>query len=216
MTIASYSALQTAISDWTGDTFTTAQLQQFIGLAEAKFNRALRTLDMETRSTASVSSEYLALPDDFLELRAIQIGDDPLTYATPAHIREIWANVTSGQPRYYTVTDGQFQFAPAPGSTYTVEIIYFQKIPALANDNTSNWLLALHPDLYLAQSLAVAETFGWNDNRGAGFSNTADGIIAEIAMQEKKRRVGSTPLKMKTGIVYDGKGMGRRHGVSVS
>lgn len=209
MTIASYSALQTAVSDWTGDTFTTAQKQQFIGLAEARFNRELRTLDMETRATASLSDEYLALPDDFLELRAVQIDDDPLTYATPQHIREIWASVTSGQPRYYTIVDGQFQFAPAPGSTYTVEIIYLQKVPALSDSNTSNWVLASHPDLYLAQYLALAEAFGWNDGRAGQFGTTADGIIEQIASQEKKRRIGATPLKMKTGIVYDGKGMGR-------
>lgn len=209
MTIASYSALQTAIGDWTGDTFTTAQKQQFIGLAEARFNRELRTLDMETRATASLSDEYLALPDDFLELRAVQIDDDPLTYATPQHIREIWASVVSGQPRYYTVLDGQFQFAPAPGSSYTIETIYFRKIPALSDSNTSNWLLESHPDLYLAQCLALAEAFGWNDERAGQFAATADGIIEQIASQEKKRRIGATPLKMKTGIPYESKGMSR-------
>lgn len=194
MTIATYSDLQTSIANWTGDTFTDAQRQEFIGLAEAEFNRVLRSLDMEVRATATLESEYLALPEAFLKLRAIYIQDVLLEPATPQFIRRMEAR--SGQPQYYAITDGQIQFSPSPDDDYTVEIIYYKRIPALSGENTSNWLLEAHPDLYLSQCLALAETFGWNDARAAAFAATASRIIEEINLAENSKRLGAMPLKM--------------------
>lgn len=202
MAITTYSELQTAISTWTGDTFTSAQAQEIIALVEARFNRLLRTQEMETRSTATASGEYLVLPDDFLEQRSIEIGGDKrLEYVTPSQMSQ-YATET-GEPTYYTVTDGQFRFWPVPTSNYSIEVVYYKKIPALTASNTSNWVLEAHPDLYLSACLALAEVFGWNDGRAAGFKASEAEIMQEIKKQEMNRRVGSSPLKMRTGITYD-------------
>lgn len=206
MAITTYDELQTAISTWTGDTFTAAQAEEIIALVESRLNRLLRTQEMETRATASTSGEYLILPDDFLEQRSIEIGGDKqLEFVSPAHMAGY--PTESGEPCYYTVTDGQFRFHPVPTSTYSVEVVYYKKIPALSDSNTSNWVLANHPDLYLAMCLSLAEVFGWNDPRAAGFKASAAEIINEINEQEKRRKVGSSPLKMRTGITYDRYGM---------
>jgi len=208
MAITTYAELQTAISTWTGDTFTSAQVQEFIALVEARLNRLLRTQEMETRATATVSGEYLILPDDFLEQRSIEIGGDQrLEYVTPAQMSEY--QTETGEPRYYTVTDGQFRFQPVPANSYSLEVVYYKKIPALAVGNTTNWVLDNHPDLYLASCLTMAEVFGWNDGRAAGFKAAGAEIIAEIESQELKRRVGSSPLKMRTGIPYERLGINR-------
>lgn len=208
MAITTYAELQTAISTWTGDTFTSAQVQEFIALVEARFNRILRTQEMETRVTATADSEYLVLPDDFLEQRSIEIGGDQrLEYVTPSQMSEY--ETETGEPRYYTVTDGQFRFQPVPTSSYTVEVVYYKKIAALSDSNTSNWILENHPDLYLAACLTMAEVFGWNDGRAAGFKAAESEILKEIEKQEINRKVGSSPLKMRTGITYDRIGMVR-------
>lgn len=189
-----YAELLSAIESWTGDTFDANQRKQFVALAEAEFNRRLRTLDMEARAVATLSGDYLALPDDFLKLRAIQIGNILLEPVTPQFIRE--RKAWSGEPRYYAITDGQIQFFPVPNDDYDVEIIYFRTIPVLSDTNTTNWLIESHPDLYLFRSLAFAETFGWNDTRAAGFGVAAQAIMEQISEQEKSRRVGAQPVRM--------------------
>lgn len=206
MAITTYAELQASISTWTGDTFTTAQAKEIISLAEAKLNRLLRTQDMETRATASTSGEYLALPDDFLEQRSIRLsGTKTVEFVTPSQMTGF--TTQTGEPKFYTVVDGQYQFYPIPSASYEIEVNYYKKIPALSDSNTSNWVLVNYPDLYLSSSLALAETFGWNDGRAQLFATTAQGIINEIQDQEKRRRVGSAPLKIRTGITYDPMGM---------
>lgn len=205
MALTTYAELQTAISTWTGDTFTSGQVQEFIALVEARFNRKLRTQEMEVRATANISGEYLVLPDDFLEQRSIELGNNRLEFVTPSQITEFAA--VSGVPRYYTVVDGQFRFHPVPASAYSVEVIYYKKIPALSDSNTSNWVLESHPDLYLAACLTMAEVYGWNDSRAAGFKAAQQEILQEIKDQELNRRVGSAPLKMRTGITYERSGL---------
>lgn len=189
-----YSDLQTAINTWTDNSYSTAQVKQFITLAEAEFNRNLRALDMEVRSTAALTEAYLALPSDFLALRAIKISEAILEPATPGFIRKL--REQSGKPVFYAIADGQFQFAPTPDTEYEVEIIYFARLAALSDSNTSNWLLAAHPDLYLAKSLSVASMFGWNDERASGFGIAASAIMDQINSQENARRYGTVPRRM--------------------
>lgn len=191
-----YSDLQAAITAWTGDSFTTSQVKQFITLAEARFNRELRTMDMEVRATATLTGEYIALPTDLLRLRAIELDGTQIAPATPQFLRSQSPYEPAGRPRYYTLTDGQIQFWPVPDQSYDVEVIYFQAIPALSDANTGNWLLTAHPDLYLAQCLAIAETFGWNDARAGSFAATAAEIIETINRQEINRRMGAMPMQM--------------------
>lgn len=191
-----YSELQTAIAAWTGDSFTNSQVKDFIILAEAKFNRLLRAMNMEARATATLTGQYIALPVDFLHLRAIKIDESFLDPATPQFIRNMRVGSIAAKPQFYTLTDGQIQFAPIPDADYQVEIIYFGKIPALSDSNTTNWLIEEHPDLYLAQSVALAEVFGWNDSRAGGFAATAADIIQQINDQERSKRLGSMPLRM--------------------
>lgn len=42
---------------------------------------------------------------------------------------------------------------PVPNTTYTIELIYYLRIPALSDSATSNWMLTDHPDAYLYGTL---------------------------------------------------------------
>lgn len=213
MSITTYDELQAAIDTWAEQSYSDAQKEEFIALAEARLNRKLRAMEMETRVTATLDSEYLELPDDFQEIRSIEIQDDlgPVEYITPPHLRSIYASTETGRPQYYTITDGQFQFAPAPGSSYTIEVIYYKKIPALSDANTSNWVLASHPDLYLWTCLSLQGVLDWNDERAVGFAQAAQGLIEELNAQDRKRRQGAAPIRMKTGNPIEPRGMIQRH-----
>ena len=64
MTITNFGTLKTAIADTLNRDDMTSVIPQFVSLAQARFNRELRTWKQETRSTAlaSLSAPVLPLP----------------------------------------------------------------------------------------------------------------------------------------------------------
>jgi len=196
MAMANYSDLQTSIGNWIKDTTLTSVIPDFITLAEARFNRQIRTPEMEAVSTAAVSTQSFAVPTGFLEMRSIWLEerpDHPLDYFPPHQLKTMRANSDAGKPIAYTIIGESVYLAPAPGASYNVSIAYYGKIPALSGSNTTNWLLTSHPDLYLSASLAAAEAFGWNDERVGFWDSSATRTIDELNEQGMKKRIGANP-----------------------
>lgn len=200
MALSTYAELKASIANWLDRADLTTEIADFITLAEARFNRELRTPDMEARATATTSGEYLALPAGFLGMRSIYLSgspDTPLDYFAPHMLRMIRG--TGGNA--YTIADDQIIFAPVPASGQTVEMLYYASIPALSDSNTSNWLLASHPDLYLSASLAAAAAF-IDDPRMALWKATSDEAMAFVNEAAEKRRRGSTPLVSRSMVAF--------------
>ena len=204
MAINTYATLQTAITNWLDENPGTDRVKEFISLAEARLNRRVADMRLEARATATLNAEYLELPTDFLAHVAVSIQGDidyPLEYISPQYIRTLDNSNTAGLPRYYTIVDDQFQFLPAPDSSYTIEIIYRRKIPALSDSATENWFLDEHPDIYLAGSLAHAGKYLRDDADAQSWKNIWDEGLMEIKRHANKRRLGAQPLIMRPGVV---------------
>lgn len=175
MSVSTYSELQTAIANWLHRDDLTAKIKDFIALAESRMNGDLSAREMETRATlsASASNAYVPLPLDLMEIRRLMLQTNPtrvLKYATPDELQQdfSYSDVT-GQPIAFSVIGTQIQLAPIPDSDYSIEISYCQRIPALSDSNTSNWLLTLYPDAYLYDALCEAQPYIVNDARVAVF-----------------------------------------------
>ena len=89
MAIGTFAQLKTAAANWLDRSDLTDRIPEFIALAEARFNRELRTRDMETVSTAistvAGTREY-SLPTGFVQMKEFHLSTDPLTplaYITP-------------------------------------------------------------------------------------------------------------------------------------
>lgn len=154
MTITTYTELQDAIKDYSNrDDLGTAPTK-FIQTVESFLNRELRVSDMETTADLTIDAQTEALPSDFLALRRIYLSGSPnvsLRYLDPF---SFWARKSeSGTPEYFTIEGGNIIFSPSPDSTFTGKILYYQEIPPLS-ENSSNWVLAKHPDVYLHGALA--------------------------------------------------------------
>ncbi len=165
MAISTYTELKSAVANWlarAGDSNITDNAADFIMLAERRINRSLRLRAMEDRATATVSTEYVALPTGFLEMRNFQLNTNPITRLepmSPEQIDTIWAGSTTGRPRVYCILNDEIQLRPAPDADYTAEMAYWKAFDALSDTATSNWLLANAPDLYLWGALAEATPF---------------------------------------------------------
>lgn len=192
MALANYSDLLSAVSGWLNrGSDLDSRIPDFIKLAEAEFNRTLRTIEMEATATSVLSSDSTAVPADFLGLRALSIDNTALEYVPPAEIFD--DESTGGYPTRYTVSDGRFIFRPAPTSG-TVEITYYQSIPALTSGNTTNWLMTRWPDLYLFATCAQAEFYLVNDARVPLWKARAEEIIEQINQQTLSERHGGRRL----------------------
>ena len=173
MAITTYSELQTAAANWLrrdGDTDYVSRVPELISLAEAQFNRDIRHRRMEatTDLTLTASVKTVALPTDYVEARAAVLQSDPLvvlTYVTPVQLDTNWASSSTGKPTEYTIVGSNMKVGQAPDSAYTVELTYYQKIPALSDSQTSNWLLTNHPDMYLYGTLLQAMPYMSDDER---------------------------------------------------
>jgi hypothetical protein len=199
MALDTFAGLKATIADYLNRDDLTAIIPSFITIAEAKFNRKLRTRQMIKRAEGQIESAFFAYPADWLQAKEFQLNTNPivrLQFVTEAYGDELKANryVSIGQPAYYTITGTQLEFIPTPDSTYSAELTYYAKIPALSDANTSNWLLAYAPDLYLYGALLEAAPYLKDDERLAVWSQMYISSLGDIEVADQRASVSSTPL----------------------
>jgi hypothetical protein len=181
MAITTYAELKTAIENWLDHTLFTARLPELIALFEAAANRRLRVRQMEATATLMPSSGAASLPTDYLAWRRLTWTGSPrveLEYVHPSYLQAAWPTSETGTPRAFTIEGASLTIRPIDGTA--LELAYFQKIPALSDAATTNWLLTAHSDIYLFGSLVEAEMLGVNDERAALWKARRDEIFKEI------------------------------------
>jgi hypothetical protein len=199
MRITNLSELRSSIAHRLDRADAVPSIPTFIQGAEDAMNRELRTRDMESRSTATLTGEYLALPTDFLELRNVQLNTNPprvLEIVSPEQMDRRWRAMT-GIPAQYCVIGDEFQFAPVPAdSTYTCEIAYYSTIPALTDAADVNWALTKHPMLYLYGALSVAGDMT-SDPRSGQWAALFAQNLESVRRADRRGRWSGSALMMK-------------------
>lgn len=176
MAITTYAELQQTIADWLNRADLDQQIPDFIKLAESTLNDVMRTSFMVTNSTLTVTAGRATLPSDALEMVYAQVAsaeDEPLEQVTPQQLLMLRRARTraAGNPKFFAVIGREMLVTPTP-VTGSVDVDYYQKIPALSDSNTSNWLLEEAPHVYLYTSLLHATPFLMDDVRYQVFQNS--------------------------------------------
>ena len=202
MPLSTYDELKTSIADFLDRTDLTSVIPDFIKLAEADMNRKVRYWRMENRASASVSTQYSAIPSDFLEpIRLhLETGDyRPLELISQQdmQVRRRDNLNTSGRPAYYAFTQGELELYPTPDGTYGLEMNYYQRIPELSTTQTSNWMLQYFPDVYLYGSLVHSAPYLDDDNRASVWSAYYQQAIDAIMREGEQAKFGGTGRRMK-------------------
>lgn len=205
MALNTYSALKASIASWLNRADLTDQIADFIAMAEAKFNRELRLNSMLQRDTTIATSNYVALPDDWLQHSSLVVTSPSdygvaLDYITPEEFNDRRKHLLPGIPASYTIINDNILLLPAPSSNATLEISYYKKIPALSDTNTSNWLLQRSPDLYLYGSLLNAEPYLMNDERVPLWAAAVSQAIEAMRMESERasRPSGALTARRRT------------------
>jgi len=204
MAITNYSELQTSVTNWlsrTNDTNLIALFPDCITLAESKFNRVLRTRNMEASASLTPASGVCTLPTDYLELRRIYIDTDTpieLEYLPPEQFYvkfPILTNSSISPSRYYTI-EGASIILSDQVTTNSVKILYYQKIPALTALNTTNWLLSNHPDIYLYATLLEAYDIIKNDQQSQKWNAKTIANIEQLMISDKHGKYAGSAMRV--------------------
>lgn len=196
MSITTYAELKSAIADFLNREDLTSVIPTFIALAEASLNRDLRHWQMEKRSTATFDGQYEALPSDWVETVRVKAGNYSLDLMSQADMldkREAYEDAT-GAPQFYAHTAGQLELYPTPDGSYSGELVYYAKIPALSDSNTSNWLLSLAPDAYLYGSLLHTAPYLKNDERVATWATLYSNAVKALNATSRAGKWGGSGL----------------------
>ena len=196
-----YTEVKAAIAGFLNRDDLTAVIPTFIAFCESRMNRTIRTRRMEYRVVATISTQFSNLPDDFMEMRNIQINGQPVTalqYLTPQQADEERAKVknASGKSRYFSIVANRLELIPPPNDAIECELVYYRMIPAL-NDTTvtSNWVSELFPDIYVYGSLVAAATY-LKDDAGT-WAQLFDSALAELVVDDQRSQFQGTTPQMR-------------------
>lgn len=195
-----YSELQTALNSWAIRSESAADLQTLIELAEGKFKRNIRHREMEAEADITADAQSESLPAGFIAVRHIYIDGSPkkaLTYTPKGNLFGIWAGSTSGKPDVYSISGGNILFGPSPDASYTVKLGYYEW-DALSDSNTSNWLLASYPDVYLQAALAEMYRFVQDPEKAAYYDTLVMVAIDELNTASLDDEIGSAPIEIRS------------------
>ena len=202
MTITNYTNLKSAIADWLLRDDLTAVIPSFIALAETQMQREIRHHKMMQRAEAEIDTRYFALPADWVETARFHVaGDLPTRLELTSmddmlQLRELNAN-TGGRPTHYAHIGEQLEVFPTPNGTYDVELLYYQKIPALSDVNATNWLLTDYPDVYLYGSLMQAAPYLDNDQKMQVWAGLYGSAVNSINAESKKARYSGAGMRIR-------------------
>ena len=162
MAIATYAQLQTAVANWLHRADLSAQIPDFIMLAESRLNRTLdlRIMEVEAPLTATPGSRYLPLPDDMSSPIALWLEAwqprQKLTNQLPEQMVVDAAN--TGLPVFWAIDNAQIAFQRPADQAYALTFRYRRKF-ALSNVSPGNALLTQYPDVYLYATLLEAAPY---------------------------------------------------------
>jgi len=166
----------------------TSRIDLFMRVVEARINRVLMTLDMSSRANTVMDSatEFYTLPTDYSVMRAIKVIDNTNSAS----------RVNNGETQFpcYTVISGAIQVQPLYDNTHRLEIDYFQTLPPLSTDITTNWLSESNPDTYVFGILVEINSFIKDAESSTLWDNRFQQAMSEITLNDAKSTWSGTSL----------------------
>lgn len=197
-----YTGLQAAIATYMHRTDLGAFIPTAIQLAEGGLFRELSPPETEEIVAGVTVGGYAVLPADFGTLQK-------LTVTTGGVTRDLkyiaLANVSAeadSAPGYYTFEAGKLRiYGTSDGQPYAVH--YLPGMVALSDTNTSNWLLANAPDLYLYASCLECAKYIRDDQEGIKLQTLVTAMTDSVRRLSERKGVpanGSLQIKVRNAV----------------
>lgn len=211
MALDTYENLKLAIADYLDRDDLTSQIDDFIDIAESAHRDEVRFRELLTRASITIADgdRTEPLPADFAQVKYIRLINPQSTtwnryyLATLAQLSEHEltdrASLTDGPPKYFCINE-QIEFDVAADQEYTGELLYYKKMTALSDSNTSNELLVRSPELYLYGALKATAPFLMNDERLNIWANLYEEAMDRLNRAERTDRRSGPQIARVKGV----------------
>ena len=164
-----YAQLVVQIQDYTENTFTTTDINNFIRQAEQRIYNTVQLPALRKNVTGVLGSgnKYLAMPADWLSTFSLAVINAANEYKYLLNkdvnfIRQSFPDTDTdfyGEPQYYAVFDNAtFIVGPTPDANYSAELHYFYYPESIVTAGTS-WVGTNFSSALLYGSLLEAYTY---------------------------------------------------------
>jgi len=179
-------------------------LNTFLAVTEARLNKILRVRQQFNRAAmlVSIDQEYYGLPDDFAELRDIEVkthvsSTDRFTprYLSPEQMND-HITAQSSIPSYTIIAD-MLQLYPT-SDEWVVEVVYASKVPALTDKTPTNWLSISSPSSYIFGMMVELSAYIKDGEAASLWDTRFKEDIAQIVHQDDIGRWSGTSLQIRT------------------
>ena len=183
-------------------------IPSFVKVVEGKINNALRTGDQSVRAQIWLmrDEEYYCLPSDWGGARDVEILEPgkqygrTLVYLAPEQMNSLNRKRDSsfvGKHNYYTIIAGQIQVAP-PTDNEVLEVVYYQRLPALVKDSDTNWLTKKNPDAYIFGLCTEIGAFAKDAELYDTYKNRFAESLIDITAEDQVTRWSGPALRVQT------------------
>lgn len=206
MSLATYTDLLASVASWMNRTDLTAVIPDFVTIVEGRLARDLRVRMQLVTSTLTTltTTRNVALPADWLEFENVSIAgatatdqETPCQYVNIEHMDAKYPQMgPSGRPYVYSIEGQNVLFGPQPDSTYTVNIMYYARLPGLAA-NSTNWLMTNYPNAYLYGCLREGAFFTKDAAGAAQWDGLYKQEIKNVQDTDDRATHSGTVLRVK-------------------
>lgn len=199
-TITDFDTLKAAVADFTNRTDLTAQMDTFVQLAEATFNRTLRMQDQQTAIDLDIVDGAVTLPAEVAELISVAVREDTdrrLPYVTVAEYLDRGEMGSSGPATGYTLQGRQLLLVPGAGNATQLRLRYFAKLAPLSSTTPSNWLLERAPDAYLYGTCAQVAAYLRDTEAAQQWEGAKAAVLQAEIEADRNARYNGSPLVMR-------------------
>ena len=151
--------------------------------------------------TEIVPVSTIPLPSNFLEMRRVVVNVSP--QRPISLIAPDWATISysglSGTAWGYTIIGSTL--AAFPQASDTMTLVYYAKIPALSDTNTTNWLLTDRPQIYLYGALLEAAPYLLDDTRATVWQTYLETAIDNAEQADRRRRWSNAVMRLPGPVV---------------
>lgn len=184
MALGTYSELQASVVSWSSRSDLSTLVPDFIRLAEDRINRSLRVQQMETAHQDTIFDNYITLPSWAVAVKVLWLDSNRDAPLQSRPFEDLLRMGTTG-PASAWARQGSDIYFNGDGD---VSGVLYKAIPALSDEDDTNWLLTAHPSVYLYATLAELFSYTRNLPQAELWSAKLAATLAEVSGADMRDR----------------------------
>lgn len=191
-----YAQLKTNVADWIHRSDLTSQIVTFIDMARSRICHDLESMHLEKRVSATLTTEYVNLPTDLVDIRSIKINNRKINLWTEDQVVQNGYNDVTGNEAIYTIVANQIRIIGAPSSA-DFEMVYRYIPIAMSVDTDQDVILSNYPQLYIYACDLEFLLYSENEERAAKVVKYYQDAIEQINAASNRARYPSGSLAVR-------------------